>query len=103
APRRAASSPRCRRSKSMGKPGGRSPVPAPSIPVPESFPYLGHGIGLRTTHFPRVLDGTAHADWFEASSENFMIRGGRAFAVLERGRAEAPRVVPGVALSIGST
>ena len=69
----------------------------------DSFPYLGHGIGLRTTHFPRVLDGTARADWFEAISENFMIRGGRPLAVLERARAAAPLVLHGVSLSIGST
>ncbi len=50
-------------------------------------PYLGHGIGLRTAHYPRVLDGTARADWFEVISENFMIRGGRPLAVLERARA----------------
>jgi uncharacterized protein len=68
-----------------------------------AFSYLGHGIGLRTKHFPRVLDGTAHADWFEAISENFMIRGGRPLAVLERVRAEAPIVLHGVSLSIGST
>jgi uncharacterized protein (UPF0276 family) len=66
-------------------------------------PFLGFGIGLRTTHFPRVLDGTAHADWFEAISENFMIRGGRPLAVLERVRAEQPVVLHGVSLSIGST
>src|SRR3989449_2327984 len=69
----------------------------------DSFPYLGHGIGLRTTHFPRVLDGTARADWFEAISENFMIRGGRPLAVLERARAAAPLVLLGVSLSIAST
>ena len=68
-----------------------------------SLPYLGHGIGLRTKHFPRVLDGTARADWFEAISENFMIRGGRPLAVLERARAVAPVVLHGVSLSIGST
>ena len=54
------------------------------------FPYLGHGVGLRTQHFPRVLDGTARTDWFEAISENFMIRGGRPLAVLERARASVP-------------
>ena len=52
--------------------------------MPGLFPYLGHGVGLRTQFFPRVLDGTARVDWFEAISENFMIRGGRPLAVLER-------------------
>ena len=68
-----------------------------------SFPYLGHGIGLRTPHFPRIVDGTARVDWFEAISENFMIRGGRPLRVLERARAEAPLVLHGVSLSLGST
>ena len=66
-------------------------------------PYLGHGVGLRTKHFPRVLEGTARIDWFEAISENFMIRGGRPLAVLERARALAPLVLHGVSLSLGST
>jgi uncharacterized protein (UPF0276 family) len=68
-----------------------------------AFPYLGHGIGLRTVHYPRVLDGTARADWFEVVSENFMVRGGRPLAVLERARATAPVVLHGVSLSLGST
>ena len=79
--------------------GGRRPPPTAPM---SDFPYLGHGIGLRTTHFPRVFDGTARADWFEAISENFMIRGGRPLAVLERVRADAPIVLHGVSLSIGS-
>jgi uncharacterized protein (UPF0276 family) len=66
-------------------------------------PYLGHGVGLRPKHFPRVWEGTARVDWFEVISENFMIRGGRPLAVLERARALAPLVLHGVSLSIGST
>lgn len=68
-----------------------------------SVPYLGHGVGLRTQHFPRLWDGTAHVDWFEAISENFMIRGGRPLAALEKARAVAPLVLHGVSLSLGST
>jgi hypothetical protein len=66
------------------------------------FPYLGHGIGLRTKHYPDVLAGTARPDWFEVISENFMIRGGRPLAVLERARSVAPVVLHGVSLSLGA-
>ena len=52
-------------------------------------PHLGHGIGLRPPHYPRVLDGTARADWFEVISENFMIPGGRPLRVLEPAAREA--------------
>lgn len=65
--------------------------------------YLGHGVGLRTQHFPCVWDGTARVDWFEVISENFMIRGGRPLAVLEKARMLAPVVLHGVSLSLGST
>jgi len=68
-----------------------------------TVPYLGHGVGLRTKHFPQVWDGTARVDWFEAISENFMIRGGRPLAILERARSLAPLVLHGVSLSLGST
>jgi uncharacterized protein len=68
-----------------------------------ALPYLGHGIGLRTRHFPEVLAGTARVDWFEAISENFMIAGGRPLRVLERARSLAPIVLHGVSLSLGST
>ena len=37
-----------------------------------SVPHLGHGLGLRTQHYPRILDGSARADWFEVISENFI-------------------------------
>jgi uncharacterized protein (UPF0276 family) len=68
-----------------------------------SIPYLGHGIGLRTQHFPRLWEDTAKVDWFEAISENFMIRGGRPLAALEKAREVAPLVLHGVSLSLGST
>jgi uncharacterized protein (UPF0276 family) len=66
------------------------------------FPYLGHGIGLRTVHYPAVLDGSLRADWLEVVSENFMIPGGRPLAVLDRARADAQVVLHGVSLSLGS-
>ena len=65
------------------------------------FPHLGHGIGLRPPHFPHVLDGSIRADWFEVISENFMIRGGRPLAVLEKARGLAPVALHGVSLSLG--
>ncbi len=68
-----------------------------------AVPYLGHGIGLRTQHFPRLWEGTARVDWFEAITENFMIPGGRPLAALEKARAAAPLVLHGVSLSLGST
>jgi uncharacterized protein (UPF0276 family) len=67
------------------------------------LPYLGHGVGLRNKHFPDVLAGTARVDWFEAISENFMVRGGRALRVLDQARALAPVALHGVSLSLGST
>src|SRR5262245_21836589 len=74
----------------------------PSVPVFPDCQQLGHGIGLRPKHYPRVLDGE-RADWFEVISENYMVRGGRPLAVLERVRADTPVVLHGVSLSIGST
>ena len=68
-----------------------------------TIPSLGHGVGLRTQHYPRVWEGTARVDWFEAISENFMIRGGRPLAVLEKARAAAPLALHGVSCSLGST
>jgi uncharacterized protein (UPF0276 family) len=68
-----------------------------------TVPYLGHGVGLRPPHYPAILDEGHLADWFEVISENFMIRGGRPLAVLERVRAERPIVLHGVSLSLAAT
>lgn len=64
---------------------------------------MGHGIGLRTTHFAHILEhGASGVDWFEVISENFFEPGGRPWAVLEKVRAEAPVVLHGVSLGIGN-
>src|SRR5215470_20082205 len=68
-----------------------------------SVPYLGHGVGLRPPHYPAILDDGRRADWYEVISENFMIRGGRPLAVLERVRRDTPIVLHGVSLSLGAT
>jgi hypothetical protein len=65
-------------------------------------PDLGHGIGLRTPHFPRFLEERPPVDWVEAVTENFMAPGGRPIAVLEKVRSEVPVVLHGVSLAIGS-
>jgi uncharacterized protein len=67
------------------------------------LPHLGHGVGLRTVHYPQVLDRTARADWFEVISENFMIGGGRPLQILEKARELAPVVLHGVSLNLGGT
>lgn len=68
-----------------------------------SYPFLGHGVGLRPQHYPAILDDGLRADWFEAISENFMVPGGRPLAVLEQIRAAHPIALHGVSLSIGAT
>ena len=65
-------------------------------------PFLGHGIGLRTKHFPDLLEQGRRADWFEVITENFLDVGGRPRAVLDAVRADRPVVLHGVSLSVGS-
>jgi uncharacterized protein (UPF0276 family) len=64
---------------------------------------LGHGVGLRTIHFAEWLAAPPAVGFVEAVSENFMARGGRPLAVLERLRRDVPVALHGVSLSIGST
>ena len=67
-----------------------------------SRPFIGHGVGLRTRHFGRALDGELDVDWIEVVSENFFGAGGRPLAVLERVREAVPVVLHGVSLGVGS-
>jgi uncharacterized protein (UPF0276 family) len=62
----------------------------------------GHGYGLRVPHYAELLERGSDAEWAEAVTENFVGRGGRARAVLERVRKDSRLVLHGVSLSIGA-
>ena len=47
-------------------------------------PNLGLGVGLRTVHFPYILEKQPNVDWFEIISENFIDSRGRPRYVLEQ-------------------
>jgi uncharacterized protein (UPF0276 family) len=66
------------------------------------IPYIGHGVGLRTQHYPTVLEEQPPVDWFECISENFMVAGGNPRRVLRRVRERYPIVLHGVSMSLGS-
>jgi len=70
--------------------------------APESRPWLGFGLGLRTEYFESILSQPPAVDWFEITSENFMVAGGKPRHYLEQIRARYPIVMHGVSLSIGS-
>jgi len=64
---------------------------------------LGLGVGLRSVHFPYILEHEPDVDWFEVISENFMDSQGRARYVLEAIAERYPVVMHGVSMSIGSS
>jgi len=68
-----------------------------------SLPRLGYGIGLRTVHYPYLLQQRPPVDWFEIISENYLDSRGRPRYVLEQLAERYPIVMHGVSLSIGST
>jgi uncharacterized protein (UPF0276 family) len=61
-----------------------------------------HGFGLRAEHYANILERGVRADWCEAVTENYLWRGGRPLAVLERVREAVPLALHGVSLSLGS-
>lgn len=73
------------------------------VRTPESRPFLGFGLGLRVEHFAEILADPPRVDWFEITSENFMVAGGKPLHHLEHVRARYPVAMHGVSLSIGST
>ena len=67
------------------------------------YPCLGFGLGLRSVHYPYILEQWPDVDWFEIISENYMDSQGRPRYVLDRIAERYPIVMHGVSLSIGST
>ncbi len=67
------------------------------------YANLGLGVGLRTVHFPYILETHPAVDWFEIISENFMDSQGRPRYILEQIAERYQIVMHGVSLSIGST
>jgi uncharacterized protein (UPF0276 family) len=61
------------------------------------------GIGVRTAHYSELLEHGMPLPFAEVVTENFLGRGGRPQAVLERVRRDAAVALHGVSLSIGST
>ncbi len=82
---------------------------AESRVLPGAAPSLSRnaGIGLRAGHYPQLIEqglptSTGMA-WAEAITENFLDRGGRPRAVLDRVRADVPVILHGVGMSIGGS
>ena len=67
------------------------------------FSDLGIGVGLRTVHFPHILQNQPDVDWFEILSENFMQTGGRPMWVLDQVAERYPIALHGVSMGIGNT
>jgi uncharacterized protein (UPF0276 family) len=64
---------------------------------------LGIGIGLRSVHYPHILEQWPKLDWFEILSENYMNTGGRPLQILDEVAARYPIAMHGVSMNIGST
>jgi uncharacterized protein (UPF0276 family) len=66
-----------------------------------ALPNLGIGLGLRTSHYTRILEDRPAVDWFEIISENYMQTAGRPLEHLDAIAERYPVVMHGVSLSIG--
>jgi uncharacterized protein (UPF0276 family) len=81
--------------------GDRSRIPSTRIPNTQN--RSAHGYGLRVPHYAELLERGPRGDLLEAITENFIGRGGRARAVLERVRRDADIALHGVSLSLGGS
>ena len=61
------------------------------------------GLGLRPEHYEEIVASPGKVSWFEALSENYMVKGGMPLFWLDRIRRDYPMALHGVSLSIGTT
>jgi uncharacterized protein (UPF0276 family) len=66
------------------------------------FTDYGVGIGLRIPHYRHILEQKPVVGWFEIISENYMVEGGNALAVLDRILEQYRVVQHGVSMYFGS-
>jgi uncharacterized protein len=62
----------------------------------------GVGVGLRSRHYPHILEASPQVAFFEALSENYLNTRGYAREVLRKIRSGYPVSLHGVSLSLGS-
>jgi uncharacterized protein (UPF0276 family) len=67
-----------------------------------AFTNYGVGIGLRVPHYDHILSEKPVVDWFEIISENYMVGGGRALAILDQILEQYRVVQHGVSMYFGS-
>ncbi|MBE0362773.1 hypothetical protein PULV_a0338 [Pseudoalteromonas ulvae UL12] len=68
-----------------------------------SAPFVGFGLGLRSTYFDAVISEQPDVDWFEIISENYFVAGGKPWYYLDQIKERYPIAMHGVSLSIGRT
>jgi uncharacterized protein (UPF0276 family) len=66
------------------------------------FTEYGVGVGLRVAHYDHIFEHKPVVDWFEIISENYMVDGGRALAMLDRILEQYRVVQHGVSMYFGS-
>ncbi len=66
------------------------------------FTDYGVGIGLRIPHYRHILERKPVVAWFEIISENYMVDGGRALAILDQILEQYRVVQHGVSMYLGS-
>lgn len=69
----------------------------------KKMPFIGYGLGLRTSYYEDILASKPEVDWFEIITENYLIPGGNPLYYLDKIRELYPMVMHGVSLSLGGT